>query len=174
MSLCNFFISLVYPLNINLFQKKKTLNCSVFIDQNLRCWKCHSYILLKNFLSFFFFTLFHNTAYYDHKNCCSLLWDVLVLHAGYSTEHSHSPNLKDLSQHRRNTSTSSSNTSGGTSTTIESPVEPEKEVVKPERPPRPPRPALPPNRPSRWGVTSNTKILKYLVVLCWITSKKGT
>ncbi|XP_059404184.1 early estrogen-induced gene 1 protein-like isoform X2 [Carassius carassius] len=60
--------------------------------------------------------------------------------SGYSTEHSHSSSLTDLSQH---------NTSGGTSTTIESPVEPEKEVVKPERPPRPPRPALPPNRPSR-------------------------
>uniref|UniRef100_A0A8C2BUL2 Family with sequence similarity 102 member Ab n=1 Tax=Cyprinus carpio TaxID=7962 RepID=A0A8C2BUL2_CYPCA len=69
--------------------------------------------------------------------------------SGYSTEHSHSSSLTDLSQHRRNTSTSSSNTSGGTSTTIESPVEPEREVVKPERPPRPPRPALPPNRPSR-------------------------
>ncbi|XP_052448772.1 protein FAM102A-like isoform X2 [Carassius gibelio] len=69
--------------------------------------------------------------------------------SGYSTEHSHSSSLTDLSQHRRNTSTSSSNTSGGTSTTIESPVEPEKEVVKPERPPRPPRPALPPNRTSR-------------------------
>ncbi|XDV20750.1 hypothetical protein PO909_026015 [Leuciscus waleckii] len=69
--------------------------------------------------------------------------------SGYSTEHSHSSSLTDLSQHRRNTSTSSSNTSGGTSTTIESPVEPEKELVKPERPPRPPRPALPPNRPSR-------------------------
>ncbi|XP_059406671.1 early estrogen-induced gene 1 protein-like isoform X2 [Carassius carassius] len=69
--------------------------------------------------------------------------------SGYSTEHSHSSSLTDLSQHRRNTSTSSSNTSGGTSTTIESPVEPDKEAVKPERPPRPPRPALPPNRPSR-------------------------
>lgn len=69
--------------------------------------------------------------------------------SGYSTEHSHSSSLTDLSQHRRNTSTSSSSTSGGTSTTIESPVEPEKEVVKPERPPRPPRPALPPNRLSR-------------------------
>uniref|UniRef100_A0A8C2L638 Family with sequence similarity 102 member Ab n=1 Tax=Cyprinus carpio TaxID=7962 RepID=A0A8C2L638_CYPCA len=69
--------------------------------------------------------------------------------SGYSTEHSHSSSLTDLSQHRRNTSTSSSNTSGGTSTTIESPVEPDKEVVKQERPPRPPRPALPPNRPSR-------------------------
>ncbi|XP_067294872.1 protein FAM102A isoform X2 [Pseudorasbora parva] len=69
--------------------------------------------------------------------------------SGYSTEHSHSSSLTDLSQHRRNTSTSSSNTSGGTSTAIESPVEPEKELVKPERPPRPPRPALPPNRPSR-------------------------
>ncbi|XP_050966362.1 protein FAM102A isoform X2 [Labeo rohita] len=69
--------------------------------------------------------------------------------SGCSTEHSHSSSLTDLFQHRRNTSTSSSNTSGGTSTTIESPVEPEKEVVKPERPPRPPRPALPPNRPSR-------------------------
>uniref|UniRef100_A0A8C2LBI0 Family with sequence similarity 102 member Ab n=1 Tax=Cyprinus carpio TaxID=7962 RepID=A0A8C2LBI0_CYPCA len=78
--------------------------------------------------------------------------------SGYSTEHSHSSSLTDLSQHRRNTSTSSSNTSGGTSTTIESPVEPDKEVVKQERPPRPPRPALPPNRPSRCGVTRNISI----------------
>lgn len=69
--------------------------------------------------------------------------------SGCSAEHSHSSSLTDLSQHRRNTSTSSSNTSGGTVTTLESPAEQEKELLKPERPPRPPRPALPLNRLSR-------------------------
>ncbi|XP_065106216.1 early estrogen-induced gene 1 protein isoform X1 [Paramisgurnus dabryanus] len=68
---------------------------------------------------------------------------------GYSTEYSRSSSLTDLSHHRRNTSTSSSNTSGGTATAAESPVEQEKELVKPEKPPRPPRPTLLPNRPSR-------------------------
>ncbi|XP_051951780.1 protein FAM102A [Xyrauchen texanus] len=69
--------------------------------------------------------------------------------SGYSTEYSRSSSPADLSQHRRNTSTSSSSTSGGTVTATESSVEPEKELVKPERRPRPPRPALPPNRPAR-------------------------
>ncbi|NP_001070081.1 early estrogen-induced gene 1 protein [Danio rerio] len=69
--------------------------------------------------------------------------------SGCSAEHSHSSSLTDLSQHRRNTSTSSSNTSGGTSTTVESPADQEKELLKPERPPRPPRPTLPLNRLSR-------------------------
>ncbi|XP_056313937.1 protein FAM102A isoform X2 [Danio aesculapii] len=69
--------------------------------------------------------------------------------SGCSAEHSHSSSLTDLSQHRRNTSTSSSNTSGGTSMTVESPAEQEKELLKPERPPRPPRPALALNRLSR-------------------------
>lgn len=69
--------------------------------------------------------------------------------SGYSTEYSRPSSLTDLSQHRRNTSTSSSNTSGGTATAADSPVEQDKEFIKPEKPPRPPRPALPPNRPSR-------------------------
>uniref|UniRef100_A0A4W5RRC1 Estrogen-induced osteoclastogenesis regulator 1b n=1 Tax=Hucho hucho TaxID=62062 RepID=A0A4W5RRC1_9TELE len=59
--------------------------------------------------------------------------------SGYSTEHSRSSSLTDLT-HRRNTSTSSS-TSGGLTT-----GEP---GTKCERPPRPPRPILLSNRPSR-------------------------
>ncbi|XP_019907843.2 protein FAM102A isoform X2 [Esox lucius] len=57
----------------------------------------------------------------------------------YSTEHSCSSSLSDLT-HRRNTSTGSS-TSGGLSLIIDSPPE--------ERPPRPPRPILPSSRPPR-------------------------
>ncbi|XP_043843781.1 protein FAM102A isoform X2 [Dromiciops gliroides] len=55
---------------------------------------------------------------------------------GYSTEHSRSSSLSDLT-HRRNTSTSSS-ASGGLSMTVECP-DGEREH-KPEKPPRPPRP----------------------------------
>ncbi|XP_032274445.1 early estrogen-induced gene 1 protein isoform X3 [Halichoerus grypus] len=60
--------------------------------------------------------------------------------AGYSTEHSRSSSLSDLT-HRRNTSTSSS-TSGGLSTTVEGPEGSEREHRPPEKPPRPPRPHL--------------------------------
>lgn len=74
-----------------------------------------------------------------------------VLLAGYSTEHSGSSSLTDLSQHRRNTSTSSSNASAGTTTATEGPAEQDKETAKPEKPPRPPRPSILPNRPSRYG-----------------------
>uniref|UniRef100_A0A673WZ72 Estrogen-induced osteoclastogenesis regulator 1b n=1 Tax=Salmo trutta TaxID=8032 RepID=A0A673WZ72_SALTR len=69
--------------------------------------------------------------------------------SGYSTEHSRSSSLTDLT-HRRNTSTSSS-TSGGLATPTQTPHahttgEP---GTKCERPPRPPRPILLSNRPSR-------------------------
>ncbi|KAG7480545.1 hypothetical protein MATL_G00057320 [Megalops atlanticus] len=67
--------------------------------------------------------------------------------SGYSTEHSCSSSMSDLT-HRRNTSTSSS-TSGGFSLSVEGAPEAEKEPSRPERPPRPPRPVLPSNRPSR-------------------------
>nr|XP_020648949.1 protein FAM102A isoform X2 [Pogona vitticeps] len=63
----------------------------------------------------------------------------------YSTEHSQSSSMSDLT-HRRNTSTSSS-ASGGLSMTVECP-EGEREH-KPEKPPRPPRPALLSERSSR-------------------------
>ncbi|KAG8512773.1 Protein FAM102A [Galemys pyrenaicus] len=57
---------------------------------------------------------------------------------GYSTEHSRSSSLSDLT-HRRNTSTSSS-ASGGLSMTVEAPEGSEREHRPPEKPPRPPRP----------------------------------
>ena len=63
---------------------------------------------------------------------------------GYSTEHSCSSSLSDLT-HRRNTSTGSS-ASGGFSVTADPPSEGD---LRPERPPRPPRPVLPSNRPPR-------------------------
>uniref|UniRef100_A0A8C7LK50 Estrogen-induced osteoclastogenesis regulator 1b n=1 Tax=Oncorhynchus mykiss TaxID=8022 RepID=A0A8C7LK50_ONCMY len=63
--------------------------------------------------------------------------------SGYSTEHSRSSSLTDLT-HRRNTSTSSS-TSGGLATPTQTPHP----GTKCERPPRPPRPILLSNRPSR-------------------------
>lgn len=59
---------------------------------------------------------------------------------GYSTEHSRSSSLSDLT-HRRNTSTSSS-ASGGLSMTVEGPESGEREHRPPEKPPRPPRPPL--------------------------------
>ncbi|MGH0182202.1 UNVERIFIED_CONTAM: hypothetical protein FKN15_008986 [Acipenser sinensis] len=66
--------------------------------------------------------------------------------SGYSTEHSRSSSMSDLT-HRRNTSTSSS-ASGGLSMAVES-TEGEREPSRPERPPRPPRPAVLPDRPAR-------------------------
>ncbi|XP_042334173.1 protein FAM102A isoform X2 [Sceloporus undulatus] len=63
----------------------------------------------------------------------------------YSTEHSRSSSMSDLT-HRRNTSTSSS-ASGGLSMTVECP-EGEREH-KPEKPPRPPRPNLLSERSTR-------------------------
>ncbi|KAM6316243.1 early estrogen-induced gene 1 protein isoform 2-T2 [Podargus strigoides] len=68
-----------------------------------------------------------------------------ILSSGYSTEHSRSSSMSDLT-HRRNTSTSSS-ASGGLSMTVECP-EGERDH-KLEKPPRPPRPALLLDRPSR-------------------------
>lgn len=67
--------------------------------------------------------------------------------SGYSTEHSCSSSLSDLT-HRRNTSTSSS-ASGGLGLGVEGPLEGEREPGRSERPSRPPRPVLPANRPSR-------------------------
>ncbi|XP_062310829.1 early estrogen-induced gene 1 protein isoform X1 [Osmerus eperlanus] len=67
--------------------------------------------------------------------------------SGYSTEHSCSSSLSDLT-HRRNTSTGSS-ASGGPSGTFDSPTEGERDTWRLERPPRPPRPVLPSNRPHR-------------------------
>lgn len=58
---------------------------------------------------------------------------------GYSTEHSRSSSLSDLT-HRRNTSTSSS-ASGGLSIAVEGPEGSEREHRPPEKPPRPPRPS---------------------------------
>ncbi|KFO19478.1 Protein FAM102A [Fukomys damarensis] len=58
--------------------------------------------------------------------------------SGYSTEHSCSSSLSDLT-HRRNTSTSSS-TSGGPGPAVEGPEGSEREHRPPEKPPRPPRP----------------------------------
>ncbi|CAF95729.1 unnamed protein product, partial [Tetraodon nigroviridis] len=69
--------------------------------------------------------------------------------SGYSTEHSCSSSLSDLT-HRRNTSTGSS-TSGGLAFNADTPPEGEKDAGRPERPPRPPRPVLPLNRASRYG-----------------------
>lgn len=57
---------------------------------------------------------------------------------GYSTEHSCSSSLSDLT-HRRNTSTSSS-ASGGLGPATEGPEGGEREHRPPEKPPRPPRP----------------------------------
>nr|XP_014342303.1 PREDICTED: protein FAM102A isoform X1 [Latimeria chalumnae] len=71
-------------------------------------------------------------------------WNALQK-TSYSTEHSCSSSLSDLT-HRRNTSTSSS-ASGGLNMTLES-AEGEREH-KLERPIRPPRPALPLDRLSR-------------------------
>ncbi|PWA17027.1 hypothetical protein CCH79_00013263 [Gambusia affinis] len=65
--------------------------------------------------------------------------------SGYSTEHSCSSSLSDLT-HRRNTSTGSS-ASGGLCFAADPPLEGDKDAGRPERPPRPPRPVLPPNRP---------------------------
>ncbi|XP_017315897.1 protein FAM102A isoform X1 [Ictalurus punctatus] len=87
-----------------------------------------------------------NSSYASQQSKVSVM---SVLPAGYSTEHSGSSSLTDLSQHRRNASTSSSNASAGTTTATEGPAEPDKEPVKPEKPPRPPRPTLLPNRPCR-------------------------
>lgn len=89
--------------------------------------------------------------------------------AGYSTEHSCSSSLSDLT-HRRNTSTGSS-TSGGLAFNADTPTEGEKDAGRPERPPRPPRPVLPLNRPSRCGrrdtqdyVNNNDKnLIKFLL-----------
>ncbi|XP_065104370.1 early estrogen-induced gene 1 protein [Paramisgurnus dabryanus] len=58
--------------------------------------------------------------------------------SGYSTEHSCSSSLSDLT-HRRNTST-------GSSVSADPPSETD---TRPDRPPRPPRPMLPSNRPLR-------------------------
>ncbi|XP_045563028.1 protein FAM102A isoform X2 [Salmo salar] len=66
-----------------------------------------------------------------------------IISSGYSTEHSCSSSMSDLT-HRRNTSTGSG-TSGGLSVTVDTPTEGE----RPERPPRPPRPVLPSNKPPR-------------------------
>lgn len=69
--------------------------------------------------------------------------------SGYSTEHSCSSSLTDLTSHRRNTSTSSS-ASGSVAASSEAGAEGEREpAARPERPPRPPLPALLTSRPSR-------------------------
>ncbi|XP_062237326.1 early estrogen-induced gene 1 protein [Platichthys flesus] len=67
--------------------------------------------------------------------------------SGYSTEHSCSSSLSDLT-HRRNTSTGSS-TSGCLGFTADTPPEGDRDAGRPERPPRPPRPLLPLNRLTR-------------------------
>lgn len=84
--------------------------------------------------------------------------------AGYSTEHSCSSSLSDLT-HRRNTSTGSS-TSGGLGFTTDTPTEGDKDAGRPERPPRPPRPVLPPNRPPRYRHSVQTFII-VLVMALW-------
>lgn len=74
-----------------------------------------------------------------------ITFPILSTPPGYSTEHSRSSSLSDLT-HRRNTSTSSS-TSGGLSMTIEGPEGIDREHRPPEKPPRPlekpPRPPRP-------------------------------
>eukprot|EP00063_Salmo_salar_P052303 XP_014027138.1 PREDICTED: protein FAM102A-like isoform X2 [Salmo salar] len=76
-------------------------------------------------------------------SCNSSYTSQLSRISGYSTEHSCSSSMSDLT-HRRNTSTGSG-TSGGLSVTVDTPTEGE----RPERPPRPPRPVLPSNKPPR-------------------------
>lgn len=85
----------------------------------------------------------------SHVSSDALLWPCRP--AGYSTEHSCSSSLSDLT-HRRNTSTGSS-TSGGLAFSADTPAEGDKDAGRPERPPRPPRPLLPPNRPPRYKRT---------------------
>ncbi|XP_061528689.1 early estrogen-induced gene 1 protein-like isoform X1 [Phycodurus eques] len=68
--------------------------------------------------------------------------------SGYSTEHSCSSSLSDLT-HRRNTSTGSSASGGLGGFATDIPTDAEREVGRSERPPRPPRPLLPTNRPPR-------------------------
>ncbi|XP_077572001.1 early estrogen-induced gene 1 protein [Stigmatopora nigra] len=68
--------------------------------------------------------------------------------SGYSTEHSCSSSLSDLT-HRRNTSTGSSASGGLGGFAADAPADAEREAGRSERPPRPPRPLLPSNRPPR-------------------------
>ncbi|XP_077457543.1 early estrogen-induced gene 1 protein isoform X2 [Stigmatopora argus] len=68
--------------------------------------------------------------------------------SGYSTEHSCSSSLSDLT-HRRNTSTGSSASGGLGGFAADAPADAEREAGRSERPPRPPRPLLPNNRPPR-------------------------
>lgn len=82
--------------------------------------------------------------------------------AGYSTEHSCSSSLSDLT-HRRNTSTGSS-TSGGLCFTVDTPPDGDKDAGRPERPPRPPRPVLPPNRPQRYTQSTLGRVIGSLVL----------
>lgn len=82
--------------------------------------------------------------------------------AGYSTEHSCSSSLSDLT-HRRNTSTGSS-TSGGLCFTVDTPPDGDKDAGRPERPPRPPRPVLPPNRPPRYTQSTLGRVIGSLVL----------
>lgn len=72
--------------------------------------------------------------------------DSVCLCLGYSTEHSCSSSLSDLT-HRRNTST-------GSSVSADPPSESD---TRPDRPPRPPRPMLPSNRPLRYVHASREK-----------------
>lgn len=82
--------------------------------------------------------------------------------AGYSTEHSCSSSLSDLT-HRRNTSTGSS-TSGGLCFTVDTPPDGDKDAGRPERPPRPPRPVLPPNRPPRYTQSTLGRVIASLAL----------
>lgn len=82
--------------------------------------------------------------------------------AGYSTEHSCSSSLSDLT-HRRNTSTGSS-TSGGLCFTVDTPPDGDKDAGRLERPPRPPRPVLPPNRPPRYTQSTLGRVIGSLVL----------
>ncbi|KAM9821637.1 early estrogen-induced gene 1 protein-like isoform X1 [Syngnathus typhle] len=68
--------------------------------------------------------------------------------SGYSTEHSCSSSLSDLT-HRRNTSTGSSASGGPVGFAADAPADGERDAGRPDRPLRPPRPLLPNNRPPR-------------------------
>lgn len=97
-------------------------------------------------LNVLFWSRSGTSGFIQHLLMSALVWSCRL--AGYSTEHSCSSSLSDLT-HRRNTSTGSS-TSGGLAFNADPPTEGEKDAGRPERPPRPPRPVLPPNRPPRY------------------------
>lgn len=125
---------------------------------------------------------------YVHAQCVS--GGLIYLYAlpslpGYSTEHSRSSSLTDLT-HRRNASTSSS-TSGSLGTPTQTPhvfahplaadpQTPGEPGTKPERPIRPLRPVLLSNRPSRQA-TAHSHIDRHRhkhTICCWVAGYFST